>query len=228
MERPEGISHGALGELQSTVRNNTAEEYILSAPRYQSLRPYQAEVITRISAAVAAGHRRILLVAPTGAGKTIVAAAMIQAQTAKRERVLFLAHRRELIQQASAKLYDVGIDAGIIQAGFPTRPDEFAQVASIQTLWARAMRTTVMDLPRADLVVVDEAHHCRARTYSKIMGAYPNAIIVGMTATPCRGDGRGLGNAFDVLVECPPVQELIDLGFLVGTRVYAPTIPACD
>ncbi len=74
-------------------------------------------------------------------------------------------------------------------------------------------------------MVIDEAHHCRAKTYRKIIEAYPEAIILGMTATPCRGDGRGLGNIFDCMVECPPVQALIDLGFLVPTKVYAPVRP---
>ena len=102
---------------------------------------------------------------------------------------------------------------------------EPVQIASIQTLSARAIRSRTIDLPRADLVVIDEAHHCRAKTYRKIIESYPKAIILGMTATPCRGDGRGLGNVFDCIIECPPVQALIDLGFLVPTRVYAPVVP---
>jgi len=83
----------------------------------------------------------------------------------------------------------------------------------------------VMDLPPADLIVVDEAHHVRARSYRQILDAYPAAVILGMTATPCRGDGRGLGNVFQVIVEASQVAELIKLGFLVPTRVYAPTRP---
>ena len=74
-------------------------------------------------------------------------------------------------------------------------------------------------------MVVDEAHRARARTYEQILGAYPDAVILGLTATPCRGDGRGLGNVFEVMVECPSVSELIDLDFLVPTKVYAPTKP---
>jgi superfamily II DNA or RNA helicase len=82
-----------------------------------------------------------------------------------------------------------------------------------------------MELPAADLVIVDEAHHCRARTYQRLMQAYPGAVILGMTATPCRGDGRGLGDVFETIVECPPVAELIAGGYLVPTIVYAPTRP---
>jgi DNA repair protein RadD len=82
-----------------------------------------------------------------------------------------------------------------------------------------------MDLPDAALVVVDEAHHAPAQTYRQLLRAYPEALILGMTATPCRGDGRGLGDIFEMMVETPPVAELIELGFLVGTRVYAPSRP---
>ena len=103
------------------------------------LRPYQTEVIAKIAATIDAGKRRILLVAPTGSGKTVIASAIIEAAAARGGRVLFLAHRRELIQQAHTKLFEYDIDAGIIQAGFPSRPDEHVQIASIQTLWTRAM-----------------------------------------------------------------------------------------
>jgi DNA repair protein RadD len=190
-----------------------------------ALRDYQVQVIAQIEEEVTAGKRRPLLVAPTGAGKTVIAGACIAKEAARGRRVLFLAHRRELIQQASTKLYAVGIEHGIIQAGIPTRPSERVQVASIQTLHARAIRGSAMDMPPADLVVVDEAHHVRARSYRQILDAYPEAMILGMTATPCRSDGRGLGNVFDVIVECPSVPELIAGGYLVPTRVYAPTQP---
>ena len=108
--------------------------------------------------------RRVLLVAPTDAGKTVIAAAIILSWLAAGRRVLFLAHRRELINQASRKLHDAGVDHGIVLAGYPTRPDVPVQVASIQTLHARAIRGRAMDLPDADLVVIDEAHRSRAKT----------------------------------------------------------------
>jgi DNA repair protein RadD len=184
------------------------------------LRPYQQEVVDEC-AQLAAGDKAIV-VAPTGAGKTIIAAAIIK-NAAKT--VLVLAHTREIIKQTSEKLYAHGVDHGIIQAGFMTRPDEPVQVASIQTLWARAMRAQRMELPPADLLVIDECHHCPANTYRKIIAAYPNAVLIGLTATPCRGDGRGLGGTFDRIIECPQVAELIAEKHLVKTRVYAPTDP---
>jgi DNA repair protein RadD len=138
--------------------------------------------------------------------------------------VLFLAHRRELIHQARNKLADFGVRAGLILAGHS--PDKMlgVQVASIQTLWSRCIRQD-NDLPHADIVFVDEAHHARARTYRQIIDAYPDARIIGMTATPCRRDGRGLGNVFDAMVECPQVAELIRLGYLVRTKIFAPVKP---
>jgi DNA repair protein RadD len=99
------------------------------------------------------------------------------------------------------------------------------QVASIQTLYVRAIRGTKIELPQADLIVVDECHHATAMMWRKVVAPYPNAILLGMTATPCRGDGRGLGGIFEALIECPQVQALIDQSYLVGTRVYAPALP---
>ena len=189
------------------------------------LRDYQAEVLAEIWAQRQAGARRILLVAPTGSGKTIIAAAMVRQALDRGLRVLFLVHRRELVKQSAAKLWDVGIDAGVIQAGFPMRLEEPVQIASIQTLHARAMRTSAITLPKADVVVVDEAHHGVAKTWAAIIAEYPAAFVVGLTATPCRGDGRGLGQMFETMVECPDVEALIKLGYLVGTKVYAPATP---
>src|SRR5690606_8666842 len=132
----------------------------------------------RFNAEVSAGRRRVLLVAPTGAGKTVIAGAVIGEAVARGQSVLVLAHRRELIRQTSAKLHAIGIDHGIIQAGFPTRPGERVQVASIPTLHARAVRSNVMELPSAGLIVVDEAHHVRARTYRRLLAAYPDAVVL--------------------------------------------------
>ena len=102
------------------------------------LRPYQQEVIGRVDAAIADGCRRLLLVAPTGAGKTVIATALTRGAIERGGRALFLAHRRELISQASAKIYGAGMDHGVILAGFPPRLAEQVQVASIATLHARA------------------------------------------------------------------------------------------
>jgi superfamily II DNA or RNA helicase len=175
-----------------------------------NLRPYQERVITDFDAAVAAGQNRVILVCPTGGGKTVIAAAIVKSVVLRRRGVLVLAHRREIITQTSQKLHAHGIPHGIIQAGITPRPMENVQVASIQTLWTRAMHTGRMELPPADLLVIDECHHAPANTYLKIIEAYPDATLLGLTATPCRGDGRGLGGIFDTIIECPQVAELIE------------------
>jgi len=189
------------------------------------LRPYQSTAVDDVEQVIAEGERRILLVCPTGGGKTIIACELIRHAIAHYQRALFLAHRREIINQTSAKLTANSITHGIIMAGIDPRPMASVQTASIDTLRARAMNSTAIPLPPANVVIFDEAHHCRAETYRRIADAYPDAIILGLTATPCRGDGRGLGNIFEVMIECPQVPELIALGFLVGTKVFAPVDP---
>ena len=192
-----------------------------------ALRPYQHDVVAEFDHAVAAGQRRIILVAPTGSGKTVIAATIINRAVEAHQRVLVIAHRREIIQQTRDKLIANGLQPGVIQAGLEKDLRLLApvQVASIQTLWSRAIRSETIPLPVATLVIIDEAHHSRANTYQKIIEAYPDAILLGLTATPCRGDGRGLGNVFETMVECPQVAELISGGYLVKSRVYAPIDP---
>jgi DNA repair protein RadD len=140
---------------------------------------------------------------------------------------LVVAHRREIVNQTSAKLTAFDVHHGIIQAGDENklRPLARVQVASIQTLHARAIRAETMLMPLADLIIIDEAHHACARTYKAVIERYPNAIVLGLTATPCRGDGRGLGGIFTTILQCPQVAELIDAGHLVKSRVYAPVDP---
>ena len=190
-----------------------------------TLRDYQLAVVTDIERAIAAGHRRIVLVAPTGSGKTIVAGEIIQQFTERYRPVLVLAHQLEIITQTSAKLYSRDIRHGIIKAGIEPRPMERVQLASVQTLWIRAVRSGAMRLPLADLIVIDECHHATARTWRLLIDAYPDATLIGLTATPCRGDGRGLGGIFEMMIECPQVGELVTQGHLVRTRVYAPVDP---
>jgi superfamily II DNA or RNA helicase len=190
------------------------------------LRPYQAEFVTRIIREILAERSRGLGVLPTGAGKTVIAGAVIAEAVARDGKAVVLSPRREITSQTSRKLVDAGlIDHGIIQAGFPTRPSAPVQVASIQTLHSRAMRSRAIELPPAQLVVVDEAHHAPAETYRRLLEKYPTAAVLGLTATPCRGDGRGLGNIFAKLIEGPAVADLIQAKFLVGTRVFAPSRP---
>jgi superfamily II DNA or RNA helicase len=191
-----------------------------------ALRPFQLEVIEKVAQAIAAGERKLLIVAPTGSGKTVMAAEHIARARARSQRVLFLAHRREIIDQTSQRLTEHGMPLGahgIILAGRDRdlRPQAGIQVASIDTLHHRHRRGAI-ELPPADVVIFDEAHRVRGRTREALMRNYPNAVWLGLTATPCRGDGRGLGNIFDVLIEAPQTAELIALGTLVPAKVFAP------
>jgi len=196
-----------------------------SLPPAQDLRPYQTEVIERCRAQFAAGKSRICLVAPTGAGKTIVAAAVIAEALAADKHVLLICHTREIVGQTSKKLRDSRIAHGIVCAELTCGTYREVIVATVQTLHARALRSQRMAMPDADLLIVDEAHHIRAQTWTQIINAFPGVPLLGLTATPCRGDGHGLGEIFDVLIECPQVPELIQGGFLVGTKTYAPPPP---
>jgi DNA repair protein RadD len=189
------------------------------------LRSYQGVIIAQCNQVIANGQRRPLIVAPTGAGKTVIAAAIIKTAVADQRRVLVLGHTREIIKQTSLKLSGYQVEHGIIQADLVGNSNQSVQVASIQTLWSRAMRTDRMALPAADLLIIDEAHHCPANTYRQIIKSYPNAVLIGLSATPCRGDGRGLGGIFDSIIECPQVAELVAQKYLVKTRHYAPADP---
>src|SRR5262249_1126250 len=142
---------------------------------------------------------------------------------ANNKRVLVLAHTREIIGQTSKKLSD--IPHGIILAEQTRGSYHNVQVPSVQTYWSRVMRRKCMEPPAADLIIVDERHHNRAHTWHEIIQSYPGVPLIGLTATPSRGDGRGLGEIFDVIVECPQVPELIKLGWLVPTVTYAPPPP---
>jgi superfamily II DNA or RNA helicase len=193
------------------------------------LHAYQDDVVDELERKIAEGIRRIIIVAPTGAGKTVIAGEIIKRAAARYQRVLFLAHRDELLTQPRNKLRNFfDIIAGIIKAGRDkdARPQALVQVAGVQTLYWRCVRTNRMELPAADIVFVDECHHVRAMTYQRIIEAYPDAIIVGLTATPCRGDGRGLGNVFEAMIECPQIAELIKLKHLVPVKIF--TTPAPD
>jgi DNA repair protein RadD len=181
------------------------------------LRDYQADARDRLNRA-----SKALYVLPTGGGKTVVATSVIERGVQRGERVLVLTHRREILRQTSLEL---PIDHGLIQAGLNVDFEYPVQVASVQTLWARCMRTDKIPLPAADLIIVDEAHHVAARTWRGILEAYPNSRVIGLTATPCRSDGRGLGNFFDELIEGPQIPELIAAKHLVPTIYYAPAEP---
>lgn len=181
------------------------------------LRPYQSEGIDRVRAQLRRGVRRVCLVLPTGGGKTICAAHIILSAYAKGKRVVFFAHRRELIRQSMHKLIEAGIpaqDVGMLMGQDSIRTHAPVLVASIAT-WVRREPTP------ADIVFHDECHHSLSDSYKKTQAAYPGAAILGLTATPYLANGDGLGEAFDALeVICTPA-ELMELGYLCQYRVFA-------
>lgn len=182
-----------------------------------TLRPYQQLAVHDLRLALRAGARAPLLVAPTGMGKTVIMADILRSLAARGRTAIVLVHRRELIAQTSAKLTLADVPHGIIAAG--TRSvDAAIQVASVQTLARRLQHIAA----QPDLIVIDEAHHAIAGTWGRALSHWPDALRLGVTATPVRRDGRGLGEVFDQLVLGPSTAELIGDGFLCPARIYAP------
>lgn len=175
------------------------------------LRAYQTEAVEAAREELRAGKRRVLVVCPTGGGKTVIASDIIRRAVERQSRVLFLAHRRELIQQTCDKLQRFGVRHGVIMAGEKRALHHPVQVASIQTLAHRRA-----ELRHVDLVFFDEAHHAAAGSYQDVLEWYPGARVVGLTATPWRLDGRGLGDVFDGHVVVRTPRQLRDEGHLVA------------
>lgn len=196
------------------------------------LRPYQMEAVGDVRQAIMEGSKAPILVAPCGSGKTLIAAHIIDSARQHGRRTLFIAPRRELIYQASTRLWETfRHDHGVIMAGEPPSYST-SQVASFDTLWSRARRGggTELKLPRSDLVICDEAHLSISDTRQTILNAYleMGAVVIGLTATPARGDGRGLGEIYDRLVRVKDTRWFIDEGYLVPAVYYAPSKPDLD
>ncbi len=181
------------------------------------LRPYQSAALDQLRALLLRGAKRLALIAPTGSGKTVMFSEIIRSATARGKRSLVLAHRRELIDQTIEKLTAFGVAAGVIMADDPRRDDHLpVQVASIQTLANRLDR-----LPPADLIITDEAHHAVSPSYRAVLDAYPDAIVIGPTATPWRLDRFGLADIFEGSVVAATPAELMAIGALVNYDAFA-------
>lgn len=175
---------------------------------------YQSEGVDAIRREFKSGKKSVCLVAPTGAGKNTIASYMLD-QTARRGfPCVFLAHRRVLIDQASKR---VKVPHGVIMAGFKYK-HELIQIASLQTLVRRA------ELPKCDLLVVDECHHSASASHVELMRRLQPRWVVGLTATPTRLDGRPLGDIYDAMVELPDTKELTDSGRLCRARLFEPSV----
>ena len=160
-------------------------------------------------------HRCVLYQLPTGGGKTVVAGHIAQLLRAKGSKVLVLVHRRELVRQFMGTLKTAGLadSVGIVCPGFPPVPWAPIQVASIFS-WARRQPKFF-----PDFIFVDEAHHVRAKSWEKVLAWYPNAKVMGMTATPVRLDGKGLNPPFTGLHCGMSIAKLIQSGRLSPFRM---------
>lgn len=184
----------------------------------KELRPRQAAAISAVRNALARGIKRVMLKAPTGFGKTVVAADIIHRALEKNKRVIFVADAITLIDQTAQSFIDQGItDIGVIQAQHEmTDPNARVQVCSVQTLQRRRY------LPEADLVLIDEGHTWYKFYEKWMMERWNNIPFIGLSATPYT---KGLGKYYQELVQTATTQELIDEGSLSDFRVYAPYSP---
>jgi DNA repair protein RadD len=190
-----------------------------------NLREYQTDAITKLRQSFSAGKRRVILQATTGSGKTVIASDIIRRATEKGSKVLFLAHRRELVNQCSEKLKAFGVEHGVIMAGEQDEIWHAVQVASVQTLIRRLRKNPEWWKRHADIVFADECHVSVSPTFKEVFSSYPESRLIGLTATPCRGDGRGLGEVYEDMVQAISIGELIEKGFLVPMIYYAPELP---
>ncbi|MCR5865679.1 DEAD/DEAH box helicase [Aquincola sp. J276] len=184
-----------------------------------ALRPYQDDLISRTSDALRR-HRRVLLQAPTGAGKTALSSAMMLGSSSRGRQTLFICHRAELVLQTSKTLARVGVGHSFIAAGWPCDSSATVFVCSIDTLKARVEKLTWLD---PSLAIWDECHHIGAAGWAAVMARFDRAFHVGLSATPVRLDGSGLDSYFEELGPAPSVAWLIEQGFLSTYRMYAPS-----
>lgn len=183
------------------------------------LRKYQDQILADVRAAFVR-TRRVCLVSPTGSGKTRTFARLTQLTSAKGNRVCIMVHRNELVDQIGEALRDEGVSFGYVTADAPMDQSRPVQVASVLTLAKRVNKTVP-----PDLIVTDECHHSICSSYLAIMKAWPLAFVLGVTATPERLDGKGLGDVFGELVRGPEVDTLMDQGYLARTMYFAPPAP---
>ena len=189
-----------------------------------SLRPYQEAAVEAIRGQWAGGVKNTLLVLPTGTGKTIVFCKLIEALVAEGERVLILAHREELLQQAADKLEaSTGLRCAVEKAERRALGEWYrVTVGSVQTLM-RESRLREYDPDYYSTIIIDEAHHCLSDSYQRVLDYFSEARVLGVTATPDRGDMRSLGQFFQSLAYEYSLPQAIRDGYLSPIR--AETIP---
>ena len=180
------------------------------------LRDYQTEAVAALRRSVGR-YGSALYVLPTGGGKTVVAGEIARLAQVKGSRTLFLVHRRELVAQAVETMtsFCPEVSIGVECSGWPRSPWATLQVGMVQSLARRD------DVREPDLIIVDEAHHARAKTWADILARFDRASRIGLTATPQRLDGRGLGEHFADMVIGPTIADLVADGSLAPTRMLS-------
>lgn len=174
--------------------------------------------ITAIRAAYAAGRRSVLFVAPCAFGKTVLFSYIASSAAKRNKSTLIITHRGELIDQISDTLNKMEVEHGFIVAGRSSAIRQI-MIASIQTLYKRREYTRFYP----DMIIIDEAHHCtRLNTFGKTLAEFPGSKILGVTATPCRLSGEGLGDVFETMILGPDTQHMIDNGRLSPFKLFAP------
>jgi DNA repair protein RadD len=205
--------------LLTELHKKPTEFIVLNELNNLTLRPYQVTDIERLRGEYATGKRAVIYQLATGGGKTVVFSKVISSAVDKGKKVAVVCHRRELINQASDKLTWCGVAHGIQAAGLDRDHDAPVQVCSIQSIINR-----LETLPQFDFIVLDECHHAVAATWAAFLLSQPKAKILGVSATPVRLDGKGLGSHcggfFDSIVCGPAVTELTTLGYLAPVVVY--------
>lgn len=179
------------------------------------LRPYQAEAKQAILAAWDEGYRKTLLVLPTGCGKTVVFSSVTENQVNRGHRVLIMAHRGELLDQAANKLKETsGLNAVLEKAESSCFGSALpVTVGSVQSL-AQEKRLARFPSNYFQDIIVDEAHHCLSGSYRRVLDHFPEANVLGVTATPDRGDKKDLGAYFDSLAYEYSMTDAIHDGYL--------------
>lgn len=183
------------------------------------LRPYQRKVVHEVYEQIRNGQKRILVVAATGSGKTVISGQIVADAASRGRRILFIVHREMLVRQTHEKFQKFGLECGFIKAGWAENRDALVQIASIQTLSRRQWWYEFA----ADIVVLDEAHITGFSAIAQKVQdqVYPQAIYVGLTATPWRLSRKeAMGDIFDSLVIAPMPCELIEQGFLVKPAYF--------
>jgi len=190
-----------------------------------ALRSYQLDTIKKARESIASGNKSIIIQAPCGSGKTCMASAICDGAITKGKKVLFLVHRRELAYQAVERFteYGLGDEVSLIMAGEESNLSKPIQVASIMTYIRRIkLEDGLPWFHNADIVILDEAQVSISPTYLKLMENYNGNIVkIGLTATPCRGDSRPLGELYEDIVSSISINELTELKHLVPIRYYA-------